>query len=293
VSESSLSTEALTLKRWELRPPDGGAPIRGDLRLPAQRTPSSAVVICHGFKGFKDWGFFPSLARSLARRGHAAVSFNFSHSGVGPDSVDFSALHLFAENTHTRNIDEIHLVIDALSAGVLLGAPPRRVGLFGHSRGAGEAILAAAERERVHALVTWSALASVDRWASTEVDAWRRGETVYVPNVRTRQQMPVHSSFWEDIERNPERLDILAAARSLRIPWLIVHGEEDETVNARAAQLLHQGAGGFAELLLIAGAGHAYGAVHPFEGVTPELRMAIEATQKWFDAYLRDAPTTA
>ena len=39
----------------------------------------------HGFKGFKDWGFFPHLADRLARAGLVAVSFNFSGSGVGPD----------------------------------------------------------------------------------------------------------------------------------------------------------------------------------------------------------------
>ncbi|HEV2131268.1 MAG TPA: hypothetical protein VGR27_09200, partial [Longimicrobiaceae bacterium] len=97
----------LSLTRWELRPRDGSPPIRGEVHALAGTAPDSAVVICHGFKGFKDWGFFPTLARAIAARGHAAVSFNFSRSGIGADGVDFSALDLFRENTHSHNVDEI------------------------------------------------------------------------------------------------------------------------------------------------------------------------------------------
>ena len=38
-----------------------GLPIRGDLHLPDGESPHRLVLIAHGFKGFKDWGFFPFL----------------------------------------------------------------------------------------------------------------------------------------------------------------------------------------------------------------------------------------
>jgi pimeloyl-ACP methyl ester carboxylesterase len=154
-------SDALLLDRigWELRPEDGVA-IRGDVRFLAGTQPRSAVVICHGFKGFRRWGFFPPLARALTRRGHAAVSFDFSRNGVGADGVDFSALERFEENTHSRNVDEIRLVLDAIARGRIPGCEgAARIGLFGHSRGGGEAILAAAEDPRVEALVTWASIA--------------------------------------------------------------------------------------------------------------------------------------
>ena len=66
---------------------DGG-PLRGDIRTAGGARP--AVVICHCFKGFKDWGFFPPLADRLARAGFTAVSFNFSGAGVGEDGESFS-----------------------------------------------------------------------------------------------------------------------------------------------------------------------------------------------------------
>ena len=63
-----------------------GEPLRGDVWRAASSRRGSAIVICHGFKGFKDWGFFPHTARELAARtGYPAVTFNFSGSGIGPD----------------------------------------------------------------------------------------------------------------------------------------------------------------------------------------------------------------
>ena len=49
--------------------------------LPGERP---AVVICHGFKGFMEWGFFPHLATLLAERGYVAIRFNLSSTGMLP-----------------------------------------------------------------------------------------------------------------------------------------------------------------------------------------------------------------
>jgi uncharacterized protein len=297
MKESPLNTRYIHA-RWEIRPRDGSPPIRGDLRARHGPAPESAVVLCHGFKGFKDWGFFPVLARALAQRGHAALSFDFSRNGVGPDGVDFSALELFAENTHTRNVEEIQMVLDAIQTSRLFPAPPRAIGLFGHSRGGGEAVLAAARDARVDTLVTWAAIASVERWAPEQIDAWRRGEMVAIPNARTGQQMPIGPGFWSDVEQNSAALDIRTAARGLAIPWLIVHGEADTSVPAEDARALFAAAGEAtagddggegakpAELLLVEDADHTFGAVHPYAGPTSALRTAVDATLAWFDAKL-------
>jgi len=283
-------TQTPTLQRthWEFRPPAGAPPIRGDLRILQGHVPRSAVVICHGFKGFREWGFFPSLARALAGRGHAAVTFDFSHNGVGADGVDFSALDLFAKNTHTRNVEEIGLVLDALDNEALLPEMPERIGLFGHSRGGGEAVLAASERGEVDVLVTWAAISTVDRWSEEQKETWRGGGTVHVPNARTGQEMPIGHGYWSDVERHREELDIVAAASSLTIPWLIVHGTGDESVDPGDARALH-GAGHHdenREMLLIEGAGHTFGAVHPFVRFPDALREATSATLDWFDEHL-------
>jgi pimeloyl-ACP methyl ester carboxylesterase len=277
-------TMRITRTRFELRPEGGGPPVRGDVRVAEGSEPRDAVVICHGFKGFREASFFPALAGAVAARGHAAVSFDFSHNGVGADGVDFSALDLFAEQTHSRNVDEIRMVLGAL--GGLLPRKPRRVGLFGHSRGGGEAVLAAAEDGRVDALVTWAAIASVYRWSDEQMDRWRRGETVEILNTRTGQPMPVGPAYLRDLEANTERLDIRRAAARLRAPWLIVHGEADTSVPADDGRALWDMAGENAELLLIDDADHTFGSRHPYPGATDALRTATEATLDWFGTHL-------
>ena len=285
-SDTAPAAPPILRTGFELRPADG-PPIRGEVRVAEGRKPKSAVVVCHGFKGFRTWGPWPALARALAAHGHAAVTFDFSHSGVGADGVDFSALDLFRESTHTRNVEEIWMVIDALEDR-RLGIPrPRRLGLFGHSRGGGEAVLAAAEDRRVNALVTWAAIADIPgRWTPEQVAAWGRGEDVEIENARTKQKMPISPAYWEDVERNRESLDITAAAARITVPWLIVHGGADTSVPPEDGQRLFDAAGDEAQLLAVEGADHTFGAKHPYAGATDELRTAAEATLEWFDEHL-------
>lgn len=277
----------LTLRRFRLDPADGHPAIQGDVRLPAGAAPQSAVVICHGFKGFKDWGFFPPLAAAVASRGHAAISFNFSGSGVGEDGRDFSALENFAASTHSRNVLEIGMVLDALAAGSLTpgGQVPARTGLLGHSRGGGEAVIATANDSRVDALVTWAAIASVERWTDEQIAAWDRGETVYIANSRTKQEMPMAPGYWRDIIRNRERLNIREAASEIAVPWLIIHGEQDTSVSVGDAHRLHSAAPG-AELQVVEDSGHTFDATHPFGGVSRGLREATQSTLGWFGRHL-------
>jgi pimeloyl-ACP methyl ester carboxylesterase len=85
-------------------------------------------------------------------------------------------------------------------------------------------------------------------------------------------------AFLDDVLRNLHRLDLLAAASRLEARWLIVHGLEDETVPFEEAEALRRASGRRAALLAIDGAGHTFGAVHPFAGPTPHLTEALETT---------------
>jgi fermentation-respiration switch protein FrsA (DUF1100 family) len=278
---------AFTRTDFEIRAADGGPPIRGDVRVRAGLRPTAAMVICHGFKGFRGANFFPNLARAAAQRGFAAVTFDFSRNGLGDDGVDFSALDRFARQTHSRNVAEIRAVLDAVSSGTILPRTPRRIGLMGHSRGGGEAVLAAADDPRVDALATWAAIGDVaSRWKPEQIATWRAGGTVEVENTRTRQMMPVGPAYWEDWERNRQRLDIPAAAARLSIPWLIVHGDADATVPVEEGHALFDAAGDEAELLVVEGGDHTFGSKHPYAGATPELRTAADATLEWFSTHL-------
>jgi len=266
-----------------------GLPLRGQIRATAQDTTRPAVVICHGFKGFMNWGFFPHLAERCARAGFTAVSFNFSGSGVGPDGESFSEPERFGHATHTGDMTDIEIVVGALRRGELRGLqPPNRVGLFGHSRGGGAAILFAASHP-LDALVTWNAISTIDRWPLEVMKSWRGSGEIEVVNARTGQILPLYRELLEEIEqRSGDDLNILAAAASISAPWLILHGDEDEAVSVADGIKLHHAASeaGKAKLRVVDGGSHTFGAKHPWAGSTPELDTAFEESVTWFARHL-------
>lgn len=258
------------------------AVIRGEIRLPEGGS-DSAVVLIHGFKGFRRWGFFPHVADRLVEDGHAVVSFDFSLNGVGEGGLDFDELEAFARNTFSRELTELRQVVEALRGGSLPGAPPSRIGLLGHSRGGGIGILGARELG-VDALVTWASVSTFQRWDDETRRRWKEAGRIHVANARTNQEMPLDVTLLEDVERNPHRLDLEGAAAELDLPWLIVHGDDDQAVSVAEAERLSRAAPG-ARLQVIAGAGHTFGATHPFSGEGEHLARALSLTR----AHLKDA----
>src|SRR5687768_2256275 len=260
--------------------------LHGLIDLPDEPGERPAVVVCHGFKGFLDWGFFPYLAALLADRGFVVIRFNLSGAGMVPGDDLVTDPDAFRTNTHGRELADLLAVMAATGETLAPGRVDRtRLGLFGHSRGGGNAVLAAA-REPVRALVTWASVASFDRYTPEQKDAWRRDGQFPVVNARTGQQLALGLGLLEELEARGDELDILAAARAVRAPWLIVHGEEDESVPVIEADRLAEASSGGHELLRIPGANHTFGARHPFVGPTPQLIQALNATQRWFRRHL-------
>ena len=265
--------------------PRAGELIRGDVRLPDGPSPRAAVVVVHGFKGFKDWGFFPWVADTLVEAGYAAVSFNFSRNGVGPGGDRFTEMDRFGANTLSLEQDELRWVLSRVLEGTLIQGRPERVALLGHSRGGGQAILAASADPGVSALVTWGSVSYFDRWTEETKAEWRARGRMWVLNQRTGEQLPVDVGLLEDFEANQERLDVAASATRVTAPWLILHGTEDPTVWHGESESLSR-ANPSATLRLVPGGDHTFQVTHPFQGVTPELRFAMDATLEHLRAHL-------
>jgi dienelactone hydrolase len=235
------------------------------------------VVVVHGFKGFKDWGFFPWVADALANAGYAVVNFNFSRNGIGSEQDHFTELDRFGTNTFSLEQEELRGVIGEALDGDLLPDRPHRIALLGHSRGGGQAILAAAQDDRVGALVTWASVSHFDRWTEETKAQWRADGRVWVLNQRTGQHMPVDITLLDDFEANRAKLDIPAMAARIRVPWLILHGSDDMTVWPGEAHNLGR-ANAAARVQVIQGAGHTFESTHPFLGPTLQLEQAMDFT---------------
>lgn len=274
-----------------------GTVLDGVLDLPDRATapgPRPAVVCCHGFKGWMDYGFFPHLATLLAERGLVVVRFNLSGAGMRPGDEIVTDLAAFRADTHSAALAELLAVLGAVAAGEIQGlaggrVDPARLGIFGHSRGGGLAVLAAAHpdwRDRLRALVTWAAVSAFDRLGEAEKARWRRDGFLPLVNQRTGQELQVGVGMLEDMEAHAAELDVLAAAARRRVPWLLVHGDADDTVPVAEGRALAAAAAPPAEALFIPGGDHGLGGRHPFTGPSPPLVAAFNETQAWFRRYL-------
>ena len=255
-------------------------PIRGELE--ARANPRALVVIVHGFKGFKDWGFFPWLAEHLCQHRFAAVRFNMSRSGIGEDPEAFDRLDLFAGDTYSTQVNDL--------ADVVVHARRRfpRLPLFllGHSRGGGVALLASRIIENVRGVVTWSAIARADRWDDETKRAWRRDGHMDVVNARTKQTMRMSPAILDDYEANASNLNILESAAALRVPLLVVHGGSDESVPVQEGTEIASRAHD-ASMLVVDSASHTYNAIHPLVNVPKELVYAAEVSASFIGVYAR------
>ena len=265
--------------------PGALGPILVDVRAGGRTSPRPAVLVLHGFKGFKDWGMFPPFAERLAQAGFTAVSPNLSGSGVD-DAGDFTLPERFGHNTFSAELQDASRVIDALIRGDLGVPPPSTLGVVGHSRGGGIGVLQAARDHRIRALVTWAAISRVERWPEPQRKAWRAAGQTEILNSRTGQILPLYTDVLDDIERNAAALDIGAAAARLTIPWLIVHGTQDESVGFSEAESLKAAGRRSARLLPVEGGGHTFGALHPWRSSTPELTTVFHETLAWLTTHL-------
>src|SRR4030095_4670827 len=238
-----------------------------------------AVIFAHGFKGFKEWGGFPYMMEKIAGKGFACIRFDFSHNGVTKENpAEFTRLDLFAENTHSIELDDLKTVIDHVyNNPELYNIDKKRLSLMGHSRGGGAVILGAGEDERIKALVTLSSIADVNRYTDEQKKRWQEAGYIEIPNTRTAQMMRMNKTFLDDIEQNSARLDITGAISRLKIPVLIIHGKEDLAVKYTDALKLYENSNkDFTEICTIEHTGHTFGTEHPFKGTTKAFEEVIE-----------------
>ncbi len=259
-------------------------PIRGDIfnAFPSHGT----VIICHGFKGFARWGFFPHLARELAAASLNAVTFDFSGSGIGADRESTTEEQRFTDNTFSAELDDLKRVIEYSRERNLID---RSFGLFGHSRGGGIAVLHAASDPDVSALVTWASVSHFRRFSDAETAEWRRRGFVEVVNSRTGQVLKLGMPILEDMTANADwSLNVEAAAARIRAPWLILHGSADETVLPAEAERLHDASKARSTLRIVRG-NHGFEGKHPLVEVPPALAAATGETVSFFTRNLTRA----
>lgn len=271
-----------------------GLPIRGRLAL-SPRSKGRTVFCVHGFKGFARWGFWPDVAARLVRKGFHAVRFDFSHAGVGENGESFTEIALFESGTFSQEADDLRRVLLAFSAPDAPGGgrvDSTRIGLLAHSRGSVAALAAAATpRLGVASVALWNPIARLSRWDDETRLAWRADSYWEVANARTGQVFQMGVELLDDAEANAEGLDPERNAARVEIPVLTVVATEDTSVLPAEGRAVAQAVPTpLATLREITGAGHTFGASHPFTGPTSALEAAYEATLSHFSSTIPEEP---
>jgi len=279
----SIVREKLTLLNHS------GDSLYADVRYAAESHSVPVVVLCHSFMAFKEWGFFPYLGEKLAEAGYVSVIMDFSHNGVINHGNRITEFEKFEHNTFRQELSDLTTVLDAITSGEIGSSriDPARIVLFGHSRGGGIAIVSTAEDTRVRSLVTWSAISTFDRWTDHQKKIWRsRG---YLPLARDSTISPLRLGvkLLEEYEQHRQELGIVEAARKIRVPWLIVHGKNDLTVQPREAEILFQAADRtMTDLFLVDTAGHLFNAASRSADGYRTLDHVLERTIDWLHQHL-------
>lgn len=259
-----------------------GQPILGNTHMP-DGGPDAAVgvlLICHGFKGYKDYGFFPHLAEAAAKARLIAHRFNFSHSGMTNRIETFERPELFEQDTWRKQSADLRTVINTVRFGEIVGQGLPIV-VFGHSRGGITTLLTAAEPDvqpQLTAVITAAAPSACSRLDADQIELLKRVGRLPSPSSRTGQTLYVGRIWQDEIDADPTWHDPCRAITAIKCPTLLIHGTDDTTVPLNEARELHR-AQTDAQLQIIPSAGHTFNAPNPLpldQTPPPETRQMID-----------------
>ncbi|TXK85814.1 S9 family peptidase [Paenibacillus sp. N3.4] len=252
--------------------------VRGDLYKAATGLSKGTLIVCHGYKGFKDWGMFPHVAASLAQEVDV-IAINFSHNGVGGDLLEFTELEKFARDTYSKDLEDLHAVITYIR-NQDYESSQKPILLLGHSRGAAVCLIYALDQQNeIGGVISWNGIANVDLFTEENKAEMRTSGRSYTLNGRTKQNMPLDLEILEDMERNRDRYDIVGRISGATFPIALIQGTEDGQRGIQGSKTIVERHPAVKWIRIPEG-NHTFGSVHPYQGESRALKEAIAETNK-------------
>lgn len=197
------------------------------------------VLIGHGVTGNKDRPFVVALAEALARAGVPTIRFSFSGNGASQGK--------FSECTISKEVEDIGAVIDAVQS--------RQVCYIGHSMGGAVGVLRAARDSRIKALVSLAGMVYTKAFAEREFGMVKPDGGFMWDDTNC----PLSRRFMEDMTAIDNVLD---SAPKIKVPWLLVHGVDDDVVPLQDSLDIFERANEPKKLVKLPGSNHVFAGEH-------------------------------
>ncbi len=194
-----------------------GVKLCGVLNNPSGNTKRPIIILAHGFSTHKNSDTYTTISERLAK--HKISSFRFDFYGHGESSGNFEDI------TISEAVDD---VLQAIKYIKKLGYD--RIGLIGSSFGGIASIIAASRSCDLFVLALKSPVSNYiekenETKSKMELEEWKsKGYRYYISG--DGRELKLNYNFYEDFKNN----DGYIAAKKIRIPTLIVHGDEDDIV---------------------------------------------------------------
>ncbi len=193
------------------------------------------VVLGHGVTGNKDRPFVAALANGLAAAGIPALRFSFSGNGGSEGS--------FIDSTISKEVEDLGSVLDALSDYSVCYA--------GHSMGGAVGVLRASQDSRIKFLVSLAGMVHTKSFAHTEFG----DVTPDKGFMWDKPECPLSRTYMDDMAQIDSVVD---RGSQITVPWLLVHGTDDDVVPIGESRKIFENANEPKELIELEGADHVF-----------------------------------
>lgn len=197
------------------------------------------IVLGHGVTGNKDRPFIVALAEGLAAAGINALRISFSGNGASGGK--------FTDSTITKEVADLGSVLDAYAGW--------HVGYIGHSMGGAVGVLRASQDERIRLLVSLAGMVRTAAFAQREFGTVKPGAGFMWDD----EKCPLSQAYMDDLAQIGTVLD---AAPKIKVPWLLVHGTEDDVVPIQDSKDILIRAGSDVKFVALQGSNHVFAGEH-------------------------------
>lgn len=213
------------------------------------------VILGHGVTGNKDRPFVVALAEGLAAAGITALRFSFSGNGASEGK--------FTDSTISKEVEDLGAVLDVLGGYAIC--------YVGHSMGGAVGVLRASTDSRIHLLVSLAGMVHTKAFAQREFGDVTPDEGF----MWDEPDCPLSQAYMDDLTQIDTVVDL---SSQITVPWLLVHGDEDDVVPIEDSDDILAKANSQTQLVTIEGANHVFS-----DEYTPVM---VEKVIAWIEAQL-------